>query len=67
MPRVVFAKLASVQLVDVRIPTEDGRELLLLLRRSKLESDVRLLLGMLKLELPEQAMTKIYPANEKAM
>jgi transposase len=66
MPRVVFEKLAGVQLVDVRIPTVDGRELLLV-RRSKLEADVRLLLAALNLEMPEQAMTKLYPANEKAM
>ena len=28
MPRVVFEKLATLQLLDVRVPTTDGRELL---------------------------------------
>jgi transposase len=65
-PRVVLEKLATVQLVDVRIPTADGRELLLV-RRSELGGEERLLTSLLKLELPEQAVTKIYHANPKAM
>ena len=59
MPRSVFEKLAGVQLLDVRIPTTDGRELLLE-RRSEPDKDAQLVLGLLKLELPEQAPPKIY-------
>ena len=44
MPRVVFEKLAGVQLLDVRVPTTDGRELLLV-RRTEPERDVALLPG----------------------
>lgn len=58
MPRVVFEKLAGVQLVDVRVPTTDGRELLLV-RRTEPARDVALLLARLNLELPPQAPPKI--------
>ena len=62
MPRVVFEKLATVQLVDVRVPTTDGRELLLV-RRTEPEQDVALLLARLKLELPPQAPPRISAAR----
>lgn len=58
MPRVVFEKLATVQLVDVRVPTTDGRELLLV-RRTEPGRDVALLLARLKLELPPQPPPRI--------
>jgi len=58
MPRVVFEKLATVQLVDVRVPTTDGRELLLV-RRTEPERDVALLLARLQLELPPQPPPRI--------
>ncbi len=43
----------------MRIPTTDGRELLLV-RRSEADKDVRLLLELLKLELPSQPPPKVY-------
>jgi transposase len=46
MPRVVFEKLATLQLLDVRVPTTDGRELLLV-RRTEPDRDVALLLARL--------------------
>ena len=58
MPRVVFEKLATMQLVDVRVPTTDGRELLLV-RRTEPERDVALLLARLKLELPPQPPPRV--------
>ena len=39
MPRVVFEKLATLQLLDVRVPPPDGRELLLV-RRTEPDRDV---------------------------
>lgn len=57
-PRSVLEKLASVQLLDLRLPTTDGRELLLV-RRSEPGTHVRLLLELLNLELPEQSVTKV--------
>ena len=60
MPRVVFEKLALMQLLDVRVPTTDGRELLLV-RRTEPDRDVALLLARLNLELPPQPPPRISP------
>jgi transposase len=57
-PRSVFDKFAAVQMIDVHIPTTDGRELLLE-RYTEPEKDLKLLLGELKLTLPEQPPPKI--------
>jgi transposase len=58
MPRVIFEKLATLQLLDVRVPTTDGRELLLV-RRTEPERDVTLLLARLNLSLPPQPPPRI--------
>ena len=58
MPRVVFEKLAALQLLDVRIPTTNGRELLLV-RRTEPDRDVALLLARLNLQLPPQSPPRI--------
>lgn len=60
MPRVVFEKLATLQLLDVRVPTTDGRELRLV-RRTEPERDVALLLARLDLTLPPQPPPRICP------
>jgi len=60
-PRSVFDKFAGVQMIDVHIPTTDGRELLLE-RYTEPERDLKLLLGELKLALPEQPPPKITAA-----
>jgi transposase len=57
-PRSVFDKFAGVQMIDVHIPTTDGRELVLE-RHTEPERDLKLLLGELKLVLPEQPPPKI--------
>ena len=62
MPRVVFEKLATLQLLDVRVPTTDGRELRLV-RRTEPARDVALLLARLKLELPPQPPPRIGSAK----
>ena len=58
MPRVVFEKLATLQWLDVSVPTTDGRELLLV-RRTEPDRDVALLLARLHLQLPAQAPPRI--------
>jgi len=58
MPRVVFEKLATLQLLDVRVPTTDGRELHLV-RRTEPNRDVALLLARLNLPLPPQPPPRI--------
>lgn len=60
MPRVIFEKLAALQLLDVRVPTTDGRELLLV-RRTEPDRDVALLLARLNLTLPPQPPPRIRP------
>jgi hypothetical protein len=64
MPRVVIEKLATIQMLDVCVPTTDGRELLLT-RHTEPSMDVALLLEHLNLTLPPQPPPKIrYPAKQ---
>jgi len=65
-PRSVFDKFAAVQMINVHIPTTDGRQLLLE-RYTEPEKDLRLLLGELKLTLPEQPPAKITAPAEAAV
>ena len=58
MPRTVFEKLATVQMLDVVVPTTDGRELLLV-RHTEPDRDVQLLLDRLGLTLPPQPPPRI--------
>ncbi|MCX6908235.1 MAG: hypothetical protein NTY01_09355 [Verrucomicrobia bacterium] len=55
---MVFEKLATLQLLDVRVFTTDGRELLLV-RRTESDPDVTLLLARLNLTLPPQPPLRI--------
>src|SRR3990167_6312509 len=54
----VLEKFATVQMIDVYIPTTDGRELSLT-RYTQPEPEIKLLLEKLKLTLPAQAPPKI--------
>jgi hypothetical protein len=58
MPRTILEKLATVQMLDVRVPTTDGRELLLV-RRTEPAADIALLLQQLDLALPAQPPPRI--------
>lgn len=58
MPRVVLEKLSGLMMLDVSLPTTDGRELVLA-RRTEPEPDVQLLLDQLKLTLPDQPPPRI--------
>ena len=57
-PRSVLEKFAAIQMIDVHVPTTDGRELVLT-RYTDPEPELRLLLDKLKLELPAQPPPKI--------
>ena len=57
-PRAVFDKFAAMQMIDVYVPTTDGRELSLT-RYTQPEPELKLLLEKLKLALPAQAPPKI--------
>src|SRR2546423_5180264 len=60
-PRSVLEKFAAVQMIDVHLPTTDGRELLLT-RYTEPEPELNLLRKKLKLELPAQPPPKITAA-----
>lgn len=57
-PRSVLEKFATVQMLDVHLPTTDERTVVLS-RYTQPEADVQLLLQRLKLELPAQLPPKI--------
>jgi len=57
-PRSVLEKFAAVQMIDVHLPTTDGRELLIT-RYTEPETELKLLLNKLKLDLPDQPPPKI--------
>ena len=57
-PRAVLEKFAAVQMIDVHLPTTDGREIVMA-RHTQPEKDLQLLLDQLKLELPEQGPPRI--------
>ena len=57
-PRAILEKFATLQMVDVHLPTADGRHLVLP-RHTQPERDHQLLLNQLKLRLPEQPLPRI--------
>jgi len=63
--RSVLEKFAGVQMLDVHIPTTDGRELVLT-RYTEPEKELKLLLERLNLELPAQPPPKITTAQAQA-
>ena len=61
-PRSVLDKFAAVQMLDVQVPTTDGR-LIELTRHTEPEPELRLLLDRLHLTLPAQAPPRITSAQ----
>ena len=59
--RSALEKLAAVQMIDVHLPTTDGRELQLT-RYTQPEPELQLLLKQMKLVLPPQPPPKITAA-----
>ena len=57
-PRAVLEKFAAVQMLDVHLPTSDGREIIMA-RHTHPEKDLQLLLDQMKLTLPEQPPPRI--------
>jgi len=60
--RSALEKFAAVQMIDVHLPTTDGRELLLT-RYTEPEPELRLLIQQLKLSLPPQPPPRIATAR----
>jgi len=56
--RSALQKFAAVQMIDVHLPTNDGREIILT-RYTEPEPELRLLIDRMKLDLPAQPPPKI--------
>jgi len=65
-PRQALDQLAGVQMLDVELPTTDGRTLTLS-RCTQPEAGVRLLLQQLKLNLPEQPPPRLSATQKLAV
>jgi len=63
-PREVLGKFTTMQMVDVHLPTTDGRELTLS-RYTQPEAEHRILLDQLRLSLPGQPPPKITAAQAR--
>ena len=57
-PRTVLEKFAAVQMIDVHLPTTDGRHVILP-RYTQPEKELQVLLDQMKLTLPEQPPPRI--------
>ena len=64
-PRAVLEKFKAMQMIDVHLPTTDGREIILS-RYTQPEAEQKMLLEKLKLKLPEQPPPKITAAQVPA-
>ena len=64
-PRAVLEKFSAMQMIDVYLPTSDGRTIILS-RYTQPESELKLLLNLLKLQLPDQPPPKITAAGRLA-
>lgn len=64
-PRSVLEKFAAVQMIDVHLPTTDGRHVVLP-RYTQPEPELKVLLHQLKLTLPEQPPPRITSAGKLA-
>jgi hypothetical protein len=64
-PRAVLEKLGTIQMLDVCLPTTDGRWLIIP-RYTQPEPEQMLLLHQLHLSLPPQAPPRIKPAEQAA-
>ena len=60
--RSALEKFAAVQMIDVHLPTTDGRELVLT-RYTQPEPELQLLINQLKFQLPPQPAPRIAAAN----
>jgi transposase len=64
-PRVILEKFAAMQMVDVHLPTTDGRRLILS-RYTLPDNDLKLLLHQLNLVLPKQPPPRIAADSVRA-
>ena len=65
-PRSAIEKVSQMQMVDIHLPTTDGRTIVLS-RYTEPEQDLKLLLEKLKLCLPAQPPPRVYSNGEVAV
>jgi transposase len=63
-PRAILEKFKTMQMIDVHLPTTDGRNLILS-RYTQPEKDLQLLLHQLSLTLPEQPPPRLEELKKK--
>lgn len=63
-PRAILEKFKTMQMIDVHLPTTDGR-ILILPRYTQPEKEIQLLLHQLDLQLPEQPPPRIEDLKRK--
>jgi hypothetical protein len=63
-PRAILEKFKTMQMIDVHLPTTDGRNLILP-RYTQPEKDLQLLLHQLKLNLPDQPPPRLEVLKKK--
>jgi hypothetical protein len=63
-PRAILEKFKSMQMIDVHLPTTDGRNLVLP-RYTQPEKDLQLLLHQLNLDLPDQPPPRLEVLKKK--
>jgi hypothetical protein len=61
--RSALEKFAAVQMIDLHVPTTDGRELMLT-RYTQPEPELQLLINQLKLQLPPQPLPRITTSDQ---
>ena len=59
-PRAIIEKFKTIQMLDVLLPTTDGRQVVFT-RHTELERDVQILLRKLRLSIPPQPPPRIEP------
>ena len=64
--RAILEKLATIEMIDLELPTTDGQEIILS-RYTEPEDDVRLLLKRMGLQLPGQSPPRIRAASSNPM
>ena len=65
-PRAILEKLSTMQMIDVHLPTTDGKHIVLR-RYTQPETEVALLLARLQLSLPEQSAPKLLASRKVAV
>ncbi|KXK33127.1 MAG: transposase [Candidatus Brocadia sinica] len=59
----ILGKMSNIQMIDVHLPTTDGRHIVMS-RYTQPDKDVSLLLAQLGLSLPEQPPPKVYASGQ---